>query len=97
MSKKAGLNYQAIFYAQTCTKFYVKDPFSRFSRAVERSYYYEKLPALLLSFSYRFNNRPANNLLLGKNENCHTVFIGEQYYRNQSRAIELKYSVDIFI
>ena len=77
----------------------LKDPFiaDLVERGWKEAIIMKSYPHSHYHFHIDLNNRPAAiNLLLGKNENCHTVFIGEQYYRNQSRAIELKYEYGHF-
>ena len=71
----------------------LKDPF--IAHLVERGWkeaiIMKSYPHSHYHFHMDLNNRPAAiNLLLGKNENCHTVFIGEQYYRNQSNRYNFK-------
>ena len=87
------------FMHKPAPSFMLKDPFiaDLVERGWKEAIIMKSYPHSHYHFHIDLNNRPAAiNLLLGKNENCHTVFIGEQYYRNQSRAIELKYEYGHF-
>ena len=82
------------FMLKPAPELILKDPFIK--RLIDEGW---KEPHVMKNYPHSFynfhidkDNKPtAINLLLGENENCCTVFLGDQLATRQHRALELKY------
>ena len=87
------------FMLKPAPELILKDPFIK--RLIDEGW---KEPHVMKNYPHSFynfhidkDNKPcAINLLLGENENCCTVFLGDQLATRQNRALELRYDYGHF-